>query len=126
MTQKPALQVLGILLLLLAVVLAVLGSRAQDRAQQAKDMVRARTIVDAHCVSCHSVHPTDPTVLEAPGHLMLDTDAELLRHVGGIYDQVGVEPMMPPGNLTNLRDEDRQFLSAWAKQTWDRQKHHMD
>lgn len=117
--------VLGILLMALAVFLAVLGMRSQDKTDQARDLARARSIVDAHCIVCHSAHPTDPTVQEAPEYLMLDTDAELLRIVPGIYDMVVVSPLMPPGNLTHLSDADRQFLGEWAKHTWDRQKRQM-
>lgn len=122
MTRKPHMLALGIALLAFAVFLAVLAMRAQDRADQARDLARVRTIVDAHCVSCHSAHPTDPSVLEAPGHLMLDSNGELLRNAGGIYDQVAVSPLMPPGNLTELSDADRVFLGSWALRTWERQK----
>ena len=69
-------------------------------------------IVTAHCAQCHSAKPSlMPT---APKGVMFDSAAQLDAYKPLIQQQVAVLKIMPPGNLTQLSDADREKLAAWS------------
>ncbi|HEU0231424.1 MAG TPA: urate hydroxylase PuuD, partial [Burkholderiaceae bacterium] len=77
------------------------------------DTKQVRTIVNARCIECHSVKPTQPGFASAPAGIMFDTNAELLLHEAQIK-QVVASKYMPLGNMTKMTDAERAAIAAWV------------
>jgi uncharacterized membrane protein len=68
-----------------------------------------------HCVACHSEMPAHPAFDKPPKGINLETIEELRRYAKGIVEQAVVGRMMPLGNETDMTDEERDRLGAWAE-----------
>lgn len=64
-----------------------------------------------HCTSCHSATPT--LMPSAPKSTMFDTAEQIEAHAQLIHQQVVVTKVMPPGNLTQMTDEERAMVARW-------------
>lgn len=70
-------------------------------------------IVKMRCTGCHSIRPTDDSVDQAPLGLKLDTFAEIRRYAPKIEEQAIATTVMPPGNITEMTDQERKALAKW-------------
>ncbi|MDG2044201.1 MAG: urate hydroxylase PuuD [Maricaulis sp.] len=77
---------------------------------------RVLEIVQTHCATCHSASPTDEYMDVAPAGLRLDTIAEIRANSARILMQSVTTNTMPPGNFTEMTDEERAVLGAWVAQ----------
>ncbi len=73
---------------------------------------QAFTIVKQRCAVCHSANPTD-FVGAAPGGVEYDTIDLIRQYAPQIRAQSILSHTMPPGNITEMTDEERALLSAW-------------
>lgn len=64
-----------------------------------------------HCIQCHSATPT--LVGVAPKGVMFDTPQQIESHAALIERQVSVLRVMPPGNLTQMSEAEREAVSRW-------------
>ena len=88
------------------------GSSGEAGAEQVP-FARARAIVEARCVPCHSMHPTRAD--SAPKGIAFDTPREIQAQVDAIK-QVAVDTkVMPFGNATGMSDAERRTLGAWIE-----------
>jgi uncharacterized membrane protein len=91
------------------------GSNA-DRSAEPVPFARVEQIVQRRCVSCHSAEPTNPSVGTAPKGVELDDPGEIAARADEI-ERVAVDSSaMPPGNLTGMREAERDLLGAWIRQ----------
>jgi uncharacterized membrane protein len=74
------------------------------------------SIVEKHCVQCHSAHPTNQDFPQAPKGVMLDTPDEIQLHAKRIEQQAVLSKIMPLGNSTGMTDAERQKLGVWIEQ----------
>jgi uncharacterized membrane protein len=51
----------------------------------------------------------------APKNVLLDTDARIAAHAREIFLQAGVTHAMPPGNVTDIPQEERDVLARWYR-----------
>ena len=72
-------------------------------------------IVNARCVSCHAVTPTQPGFVEAPLGMLLDTPENILKNAERVAFTVQTN-YMPIGNLTGMTDEERATVAVWYAQ----------
>lgn len=72
---------------------------------------QVREIAAKHCAQCHSAKPT--LMPSAPKGTMFDTEAQVEQNALLIHQQVVVLKIMPPGNLTQLSDADRDAIGRW-------------
>lgn len=70
-------------------------------------------VLSRHCTSCHSAAPKLMPV--APKGVVLDSPAQAAAHAPRIQQQVVALRIMPPGNLTGMRDEERALVDAWYR-----------
>lgn len=70
-------------------------------------------IAAARCTPCHAAKPTFDGIAEAPKGVLLETPAELRRFAALISQQAVRTETMPPGNATEMTEEERQMLGAW-------------
>ena len=73
-----------------------------------------QAIVAARCVTCHSAAPTFDGIAQAPKGLMFDKADQIAAHAAEIFQQVVVTRAMPLGNATQMTEEERARIAAWA------------
>ncbi len=71
-------------------------------------------IVQQRCGVCHSANPTD-FVGAAPGGVEYDTLDLMKQHAPQMRVQAVISQAMPPGNLTEMTEEERTLLGAWIE-----------
>jgi uncharacterized membrane protein len=65
------------------------------------------------CSMCHSKEPFYEGVHRAPKGVLLEDEYSITQHAGEIYIQAGRSHAMPPGNVTQMSEEERAKLIAW-------------
>ena len=76
----------------------------------------ARHIIDRRCAACHSAAPSDVSFGVAPGGVMFDTPEQILAHLVRIRERAVMTRTMPPGNKTNITEDERAILRRWLAQ----------
>jgi uncharacterized membrane protein len=72
-------------------------------------------IFQARCQPCHATRPTQEGFAAPPKGVILETEAELRARAAMINQQVWASRVMPPGNLTNITDDERRLIARWIK-----------
>lgn len=80
----------------------------------ADDFGRIRAIVTQRCAGCHAAQPTQPGIAAAPKGILFDTEAHIRAQAHLIAQQSTVTRVMPPGNLTQMTEEERAVIAQWA------------
>lgn len=87
--------------------------RTGNTSQPAVSYREARSIVDRHCVSCHSEHPSIPAFPIAPQGVELDTAEQMQRHAQRIKLRAVLDQTMPLLNKTGMTEQERGLLGRW-------------
>jgi uncharacterized membrane protein len=74
-------------------------------------------IVEGRCSMCHAVKPSWPGVVEAPKNVVLDNPVGIASHARDIAMEAGFSHAMPPGNLSQITDDERAMIVAWYRST---------
>jgi uncharacterized membrane protein len=98
-----------------AVVAAAFAAASGARAASPMTDAEAVALAARHCVMCHSEMPTHEAFDKPPKGIRLETVEQLRRYAKEIIAQVVVERAMPLGNQTDMTDEERDRLGAWAE-----------
>jgi uncharacterized membrane protein len=98
----------------IAAVAVLIAPRSENKGP-AVSLSEARKVIDARCVSCHSPQPTFQGIAEAPKGVMLDTPERIDTFAAQIHQQSVLTRAMPPGNLTQMTEEERQALARWYR-----------
>jgi len=69
--------------------------------------------ISTRCSMCHSAEPVYEGINRPPKGVMLENDAEIAAHAREIYIQAGRSHAMPPGNITDMTNDERKLLTAW-------------
>jgi uncharacterized membrane protein len=70
-------------------------------------------IVMSRCSMCHAAEPVWDGIAAAPKGVLLDTDEQIRLHAP-LIDLVAVRSnFMPPGNITEMTDDERLTLASW-------------
>ena len=77
---------------------------------------QVQTLVDIHCVGCHSANPTDDIFKVAPLGVKLDSWANIERQGRQLVNRTTITRDMPFLNKTNMTDEERAIIAAWGKE----------
>ena len=70
-------------------------------------------LVIERCASCHASKPVWDGLAFAPKGIVLESEADILAAVDGIFWQAAASHAMPPGNVIWVDDEERQMLANW-------------
>lgn len=76
----------------------------------------ARDTVLGRCSMCHTQEPVYEGIYHAPKGVILDSDAAIAEHAREIYLQAGRSHAMPPGNVTQITDQERALLVTWFEE----------
>lgn len=80
---------------------------------EAPGFEQVQSIVATACTSCHAARPSFEGIAAPPKGVMLETPAQIRRWAAAMRQQLQTEAM-PPGNITELSDEDRARIIAWV------------
>ena len=72
-----------------------------------------RAVIAQRCATCHSAHPSDDVIREAPNGVMFDTPQEIKRQVQKINARAVITQTMPLGNKTEMTADERALLAQW-------------
>jgi uncharacterized membrane protein len=89
---------------------AILVAPAKPQGKASFDEVKS--VINARCVSCHADKPTFQGLPEAPKGVKLDSEERIRAQAAKIRETVRTRAM-PPGNLTQLSDEERALIEKW-------------
>ena len=93
---------------------AALGGEPNSASEpDAVAFVDVENIVLSRCSMCHAAEPLWAGIAAAPKGVRLDTPEMIRKHAGQIRLQATFTHAMPPGNITELSDEERRILAAW-------------
>jgi uncharacterized membrane protein len=82
---------------------------------QADGFQDAAQIVQGRCSMCHAREPVWDGIRWAPKGVFLETESDIAKHAGQIYVQAAISHAMPPANVTDISDADRQTLARWFR-----------
>ena len=74
-------------------------------------------VVMGRCSMCHSATPNWPGVPEAPKNVILDNPVGIASHAKDIAMEAGFSHAMPPGNISEITDDERALIVAWYRST---------
>ena len=93
-------------------------ARPPSVALEASDMINdneVQAIVTTHCTGCHAAQPTTPGFSSPPKGVILETLADVEKYKQQIYAQSVASRAMPPGNMTQMTQEEREILGGWLE-----------
>jgi len=93
-----------------------LASRAAEPFMASSHFADASLTVQSRCSMCHTAEPAWPGIYEAPKNIILDSDIAIANHAKDIAMQAGYAHAMPPGNVTEMTDDERALLVAWFRE----------
>ena len=88
---------------------------AEERYVQVAEFVEAEDIVLGRCSMCHAREPVWDGLRWAPKGVFLETRGDIARHAEAIFLQAGLSHAMPPANLTQITQQERQMLANWYR-----------
>jgi uncharacterized membrane protein len=93
-----------------------LVSRAAEPFMAASHFAAVSQAVQSRCSMCHTAEPVWDGVYEAPRNVHLDSDQAIASHARDIAIFAGYSHAMPPGNVTEMTQEERALLVAWYRE----------
>lgn len=85
--------------------------QAGEAAPLSADTASIHAILRERCAACHSATPS--LLLEAPKGAAFDTPEQVESQAVLIHQQTVVLRTMPPGNLTQMTDAERDAIARW-------------
>jgi uncharacterized membrane protein len=84
-----------------------------SEAEAGMDMAEVESIIASRCAMCHAEEPLWPGMASPPKGVVLEIQAQIRRRAETIGLQAVHTRAMPPGNITEIPDEERRQLAAW-------------
>ncbi|MEL7451666.1 MAG: urate hydroxylase PuuD [Pseudomonadota bacterium] len=72
-------------------------------------------VIAERCTSCHAAVPTYAGFTAAPGGVVFDTPDQIARDSARIHQQAVLTRIMPIGNLTGMKDDERALIDRWYR-----------
>ena len=72
-----------------------------------------RKVIETRCAVCHAAKPSFAGFAAPPKNVMLETTEQIRTQAQLIHLQTVVARAMPPGNLTQVTDDERALIAAW-------------
>ena len=77
------------------------------------ELAEVENIILSRCSMCHAAEPLWAGIVVAPKGVVLETQEQIRLQAKAIGLQAVHTPAMPPGNITEIPDEERRVLAAW-------------
>ncbi len=75
--------------------------------------VAIEDIVLSRCSMCHAEEPFWEGVTAPPLNVRLETPEDIMREISRIETQAVLSRAMPPGNVTEMTEEERHLIAGW-------------
>jgi uncharacterized membrane protein len=75
----------------------------------------AQDIIMSRCSMCHTAEPVWEGIGSPPQNVLLDSPENILLHARQIETWAVLSTAMPPGNVTEMTEDDRRTLAAWLQ-----------
>ena len=85
------------------------------RGEASAEFEDSELVVLSRCSMCHSREPLWPGIHHAPKGVYLETAADIAQNRHGIEMQAVRTHAMPPGNITDMEDDERRVLAVWIE-----------
>lgn len=72
-----------------------------------------KPVIDRRCASCHAAKPTHEGIQTAPKGLRLDGERLIRANAAFVYQQTVTQRIMPPGNVTEMTEDERALVKRW-------------
>ena len=89
------------------------GSESLSSATAAISNEHVQSLINKHCVSCHSRNPSDDIFKVAPMGVILDTWQDIERYAPQIVRRTSVTKDMPFMNKTGMTEKEREDIARW-------------
>ncbi len=100
--------------MILVVLLSLPPSNIVDaKATPETDMADVELVILSRCSMCHAKEPLWEGIATPPKGVVLETQAEIRRQATPIALQSVYSTAMPPGNITEMEEAERELLAAW-------------
>ena len=109
----PLVLAAGLVLLALTAILAL--PRGGDDHGGPVAFTEVQPVIQARCVPCHALKPTLANIAAPPKGVILETATEIHARAAMINLQAAVTKVMPPGNMTNITDDERRLIARWFR-----------
>jgi uncharacterized membrane protein len=95
--------------------LSAAGPRQSSTLAQSQsiNVATVHDIILSRCIMCHMSAPLWPGIYAAPKEVLLDGPENIQRHAHLIEINAVRSSAMPPGNITQITDRERQMIGAW-------------
>ncbi len=77
------------------------------------ELAEVENIILSRCSMCHAAEPLWDGIVVAPKGVVLETQEQIRLQARAIALQAVHTHAMPPGNITEIPDEERRVLAAW-------------
>ena len=96
---------------------AVFVAAAAGAQETAPTYAEVKKVLSHRCQTCHSEYPSQMEFSEsgAPNGVKFDTPSEIKIFSPKILKKAVEEKSMPPGNITNITEGERDQIGAWIK-----------
>ena len=112
--KQSALTLIAAAVLLLLVFWAGIPTTQIAIKTTASDYTRVQAIVAQRCAVCHAASPVQPGIAAAPKGVIFESDAQIRSQAILIAQQSAITRVMPPGNLTQMTEDERALIARWA------------
>lgn len=106
----------GAMLIFAATVVASMKPKDKVEITTSVPFTTAQSIVQKHCVACHSATPTHPGFAAPPLGASFDNPEHIRTYADKIRERAVLSTSMPLGNETGMTVEERAQLGAWINQ----------
>ena len=100
---------------LLVALVVVMAPKPIDATGRKVSFAELNTVIQKHCTVCHAEKPSWVGFAQAPKGLMLQSPEQVSQHAAKIAETVA-SGYMPLANVTQMSDEERRIIAAWAAQ----------
>lgn len=100
---------------LLVALVVVMAPKPIDATGRKVSFAELNTVIQKHCTVCHAEKPSWVGFAQAPKGLMLQSSEQISQHAAKIAETVA-SGYMPLANVTQMSDEERRIIAAWAAQ----------
>ncbi len=78
------------------------------------DYTRVQAIIAQRCTVCHAANPLQPGIAAAPKGVIFESETQIRSQAVLIAQQSATTRVMPPGNLTQMTEDERALIARWA------------
>jgi len=110
---SPIPLVLGLLLLAGTAVAIAPAPQGATTGGESVAFAELKAVIDRRCTGCHAAKPTQEGFQTAPKGLRLDSERVIRANAAFIYQQTVTQKIMPPGNITEMTDDERALVKRW-------------